>query len=771
MVLLEREGVLAQLREMLLPARRGRGRIALVIGEAGIGKTSLVESFCAAAPTGTRLLWGTCDPIRPPRPFTPIVDIAAHVGGDMRRALDAGDRDGVLDAFLYDLRRRNGPASVVVLDDLHWADDATLDVLQVLGRRVARLPVLLIGTYREHDVGADHPLRLTLGDVPSTVVTEIRLPPLSLAAVERLGGGLAGAKAVHDATGGNPFFVSEVLAGGWTGTEPVPTTVRDAVLTRVQRLGMDAQRAARAAAVLGPAIPIPVVLDVAGVGRGSIDECVAHALLFLHDGTVSFRHELARLAVVDSLTPAEASALHRRCLDALRVAAPVDWPRLARHAVAAGDGPAILELAPAAGRAAANLGAHREAATFFGAALGRADAMTARDHADVLELHAHELSLIDDVLNAVTAQRRALAVWRSTGERVREGHCLTELSGLLWLAGDGEAALSTAQAAVDLLRTEGPGSPELAWACAVLAQRMLVAGGDDSDTVATASLAVELADHAGNERVVVHALTTLAVARIFLGEAGGWTQLEEAVARARSAGLPEATARAMINLVETARDFRRLDVAERYLADATSYLEEHDLDLFDHILRSRVAALELDAGRWDAALADSDFLLSLEGIANPIRVRALTIRGLVRARRGERTAWPDLDEALSLTKAEPQDLMPLRAARAEACWLAGDDAQAREEAARGLALGGRELLPWWWSELAFWGCRAGADGPLPHPDERPLWLHATGRPADAAAAWAAIGAPYQEALARSDTRDEADLRLALRTFNGLGARA
>jgi tetratricopeptide (TPR) repeat protein len=475
-------------------------------------------------------------------------------------------------------------------------------------------------------------------------VTEIRLPPLSLAAVERLGGGLAGAKAVHDATGGNPFFVSEVLAGGWTGTEPVPTTVRDAVLTRVQRLGMDAQRAARAAAVLGPAIPIPVVLDVAGVGRGSIDECVAHALLFLHDGTVSFRHELARLAVVDSLTPAEASALHRRCLDALRVAAPVDWPRLARHAVAAGDGPAILELAPAAGRAAANLGAHREAATFFGAALGRADAMTARDHADVLELHAHELSLIDDVLNAVTAQRRALAVWRSTGERVREGHCLTELSGLLWLAGDGEAALSTAQAAVDLLRTEGPGSPELAWACAVLAQRMLVAGGDDSDTVATASLAVELADHAGNERVVVHALTTLAVARIFLGEAGGWTQLEEAVARARSAGLPEATARAMINLVETARDFRRLDVAERYLADATSYLEEHDLDLFDHILRSRVAALELDAGRWDAALADSDFLLSLEGIANPIRVRALTIRGLVRARRGERTAWPDLDE-------------------------------------------------------------------------------------------------------------------------------
>jgi DNA-binding CsgD family transcriptional regulator len=192
--------------------------------------------------------------------------------------------------------------------------------------------------------------------------------------------------------------------------------------------------------------------------------------------------------------------------------------------------------------------------------------------------------------------------------------------------------------------------------------------------------------------------------------------------------------------------------------------------LYDHILRSRVAALELDAGRWDAAMTHVDVLLEREGIANPLRVRALTIRGLIRARRGMPGAWADLDEALSRTEGEPQDDIPLRAARAEAAWLDGDDARARAEAARGLELGGRELLPWWWSELAFWGWRAGADAPMPHPEERALWLHATGRPADAAAAWAAIGAPYQEALALSDTGAEPDLRRALRTFNGLGAR-
>jgi predicted ATPase len=578
MVLLERDAPLSQLREMLVEARRGRGRVALVIGEAGIGKTSLVDAFCAAAPPSTRILWGTCDPIRPPRPFTPLADIADRVGGDLRRALAAGGRDGVLDAMLFELRRRDTATTVIVFDDLHWADDATLDLLQAIGRRVARLPLLLIGTYRDHDVAVDHPLRLTFGDIPAMVISEIRLPPLSMAAVERLGRGKVDARAVHEATGGNAFFVSEVLAGGWRGVEPVPTTVRDAVLTRLARLGSDAQRAARAAAVLGPGTAIATVLDVAQVGREAIDECVAHALLVLRDGTVSFRHELARLAVVDALPREECARLHRSALHALRAPPPVDWPRLARHAIAAGDRAAILELAPTAGRAAAGLGAHREAGAFFGAALDHAEGMTPTEHADMLERYAHELSLTDDVVRAVPAQRRALAIWRSVGDRVREGGCLTELSGLLWLAGEGEEAMSMAQEAVDLLTSAASGSPELAWATAVLAQRRLIAGGDDRATLASANVAVDLAERLGYERVAVHALTTAAVARIFLGEPVGWTLLEEAVERSRAASLPEETARAMINLVETARDFRRFDLAERYIADATGYLEDHDLD-------------------------------------------------------------------------------------------------------------------------------------------------------------------------------------------------
>src|SRR5262245_14367711 len=188
MPLLERDAELGLLTSLLGDARRGHGGVALVVGEAGIGKTTLVEAFCSRAPRATRILWGTSDPVVPARPFTPIVDIAQVVGGELRTALASGDRDRVIEAVLDVLRRPDAPPTVVVLDDLHWADEATLDLFRVVGRRVGRLSALVVGTYRDHEVGPEHPLRVALGDLPTTAVTEVRLAPLSVAGVSRLAG-------------------------------------------------------------------------------------------------------------------------------------------------------------------------------------------------------------------------------------------------------------------------------------------------------------------------------------------------------------------------------------------------------------------------------------------------------------------------------------------------------------------------------------------------------------------------------------------------------
>ena len=187
MTLYERAELLEQLAGLQRDAHRRSGRLALVSGEAGIGKTSLVEAFCEAH-ARTRVIRGSCDAITPPRAFAPLVDIADTLGGPLARALSLSDRDGVLESFLATLRRHDRPTTIV-LEDLHWADDATLDLVRVLGRRLRGLTVFIIGTYRDDEVAPDHPLRLALGDLPAGVVTEIQVPPLSTSAYRAHGAG------------------------------------------------------------------------------------------------------------------------------------------------------------------------------------------------------------------------------------------------------------------------------------------------------------------------------------------------------------------------------------------------------------------------------------------------------------------------------------------------------------------------------------------------------------------------------------------------------
>jgi DNA-binding CsgD family transcriptional regulator len=770
MALLERETYLAGLGRQLVAARHGRGSLAVVLGEAGIGKTSLVEEFCASAPQPVRILWGMCDPLVPPRPFAPIVDIAERVGGELRAALVEGHRDAVIDAALRTLiSPRSDVPTIVVLDDLHWVDQATLDLIRVIARRIARLPALLIGTFRDDEVGPGHPLRLAIAEVPRGSTVEVRLPPLSEDAVARLAGDRrSGARAIHALTGGNPFFVTEILAGA-PSDDGVPTSVRSAVLARVDRVSPAARSVLRAASVLGPACDQAVLLRIAGEQRGALDECRSVQLLEERAGAVSFRHELARRAVLGAIPADQERTLHQAALAALTDSGSTDAAQLARHAIGADDPAAVLVHAVAAAERAVTLGSHREAAAFFERALRHASGLEDPRRADLLDAYAREASRIDEAVAALEAQREAVTIWHRAGDLVREACGMIDLSGYLWLAGQVDAAISTATEAADRLEQTAPESPDLARALAVAAQRTLVSGRDDPHGLQQADRAFELAERLGDERTAVHALTTRSVLRIFLGDGSGWVGLESAVARSEAAGLPEETARALINLVEAARDMRRLRLADRYLAEAAAFLEERELDLFSHLLASRMAGLALDTGSWDLAALHARDLLEQPRVANPARVRALTVSGQIRARRGEPGAWSLLDEALPLAGSEYQDLVPLRVARAEAAWLEGDLDRCRAEAARGLALGGREISPWWWSEMAFWGWMAGAEGPLPARSELPFWLQVIGEPRAAAAAWLEVGSPYYAATAFVSAGGEEDLRQALRIFNDLGA--
>src|ERR1700676_2528268 len=231
MELLERERCLSDLAKWLHAAAERGGCIALVAGEAGIGKTTLVQEF-SKQQSETRVLWGACDALLTPRPLAPLHDIARQTKGVLLTAVNSGaNRDAIFTTALDELERAN---ALVVFEDMHWADEATLDLLKYLGRRIHRTHTMLAVTYRDDEVGPQHPLRFVIGDLPRASTHRMTLSPLSEPAVEQLAK-RAGrpSRDLHTITGGNPLFVTEVLAAV---ADTVPATVRDAVLARAARL-------------------------------------------------------------------------------------------------------------------------------------------------------------------------------------------------------------------------------------------------------------------------------------------------------------------------------------------------------------------------------------------------------------------------------------------------------------------------------------------------------------------------------------------------------
>ena len=420
--LLERMAALDALAEFAGQARGGEGRLVLVEGEAGVGKSALLEQFTRDLPD-SRLLTGACDGMFTPRPLGPLFDIAQQADGRLRSLCRAeASREQLFDAFLTELCEP-GPLPVVVIEDVHWADEATLDLLGFLARRIREIAVLLMVTYRNDELADTHPLRIALGYLAVQRCTR-RLPlaPLSAQAVRMLsaGRGIDPAE-LYSVTGGNPFYVRAVLEAG---LGEVPGSARDVVLARAARLEPRARETLEAAALIGGTVDERLLRHV--VAGAAVAEVISSGLLAGHP-VLRFRHEIARQAIEQAVSPARRSELHARILQGLRSLGCHDDARLAFHAEEAGDGPAALEHAALAGRRARTLASHREAAGQFERALRFADGEApASIAARWIEL-ATELTTIDRWPDAETAYQRALENWRAAGDLLGEGDTLRRM--------------------------------------------------------------------------------------------------------------------------------------------------------------------------------------------------------------------------------------------------------------------------------------------------------------------------------------------------------
>lgn len=774
MKLLERDELLATLQAQLRCAAAGPGILVFVEGEAGIGKTAVLKSFAdmqrTELPVRLSMYWGACDALQTPRPLGPLYDIAAQAAGELQVALESdAERLRVFGSFLDLLSTR---PSLVLLEDLHWADEATLDLLRYIGRRIARTRSLVVGSFRSDELGPSHPLRLVLGDLATSGVQRLAPQPLSLDAVRELAGTQdVDVPELHRRTGGNPFFVTEVLAAG--GLD-VPATVRDAVLTRAARLRPSARAILDAAAVAGPRIEPWLLQDLAAAESGSVEECLATGVLRVEDGVFAFRHELARQAVLQALTPTRLLSLHRLALQALRSpAAPTaDLARLAHHAEGAGLEEAVLQFAPAAARDAAAKGAHRQAAQQFARALRHAASKPAL-RAPLLDDYASECQLSGLLDDAIDARQTAARLWRDAGNTERQAISLSRLAHALVVAGRNAAGEAAMREAVALVESH----PETAAAVATRrwAAYLRMLDRDVEDAIREGGIALAIAERLADEESVVHCLNTIGSSMIVAGRIEeGRQHLERSRAMAERLQSDFWVANALGNLGTACGEAHCFDLAEDYLRRGIEFCTERDIDYSRLYQMSWHSLVLLYRGRWTEASAVAHTVLADRRSPAIARMMALITLGRVRARRGDPAVWEALNEARELAgnTGTLQRVAPMQAARAEAAWLEGRDADAASEAALGVELAVRKRHAWFTSELLFWCWQGNGLMPVELPEfcaQHPFALEAAGRWQEAVAAWRALGCPFETARALTEG-DEAAQREALAMFESLGAR-
>ncbi len=767
MELLERAQETTELKRALEAALRHSGQLVFVSGEAGIGKSVLVGDFCDHHAGAVRIWRGACDALFTPRPLGPLLDVASAAGGTLADLAGQGVRPyQVAEA----LRKELSPVpTILVLEDLHWADEATLDVVSILSRRMDGVPALVVATYRDDELGPGHPLRMVVGELATNpAVGRIRLQSLSLAGVSAMAGtGSFDVESLYRRTNGNPFFVTEVLAAP---SEAIPLNVRDAVIARVSRLDAGARALLDSVAVVPLGCEYWLLERVTEAEIDHLDTCLASGVLVADTSRVRFRHELARLTIEQELLPSRSLRLHQRTLEALRAAPAPDPARLVHHAVAASDAAAVARYAPEAGARAAALGAHREAAAHYQHAIHFTDRGLTEVVGDLYDRRAYACYLSGDFPAALDAQRQAVDHHRRAGDKLRLGQAARLLSLLLRYEGDLTQAWAVGHEALSLLRTV-PDSHELALAYCNLSH-LATAAEDGDQARALATEAVRLAHDLQDTEATIYAAINVGSVEFIEGRLDAVEHLQDTLRLALDHGFEEHAGRAYVNLTWWSPRRRTYARVDEFYDPGLRYTRERGLDLWHSYLLAYRARAQLDRGRWDEALGLTTTILRHARTSPVPKIVALSMLGLLRARRGESGVWEPLDEAWALASptGELQRMEPAALARAEAYWLENRNQEVLDATSATLEVARSRQADWVVGEMLLWRNRAGALGDTLTDVCEPFGSELRGDWNAAAAQWQALDAPYEAAIALSHADDEGALREGLASLQHLGAK-
>ena len=760
-MLLEREAELHELDGLLAGLDSSGGSVVLIRGEAGIGKSALVHRFIETHRSDTYVHYGTCDDLLIPQALGPFWDIAREEPS-LREPLERGDRPGLLNVVLGLLSRHERPA-ILVIEDTHWADEASLDAIRYVGRRIARTNALLVLTYRDGELDYDHPLRGVIGDIPARSVARIQLAGLTLAAVSQIVGASALDPAeVFSSTDGNPLLVTEMAS---SADEAVPASLQETLVARVQKLSIESQDALKTLALLPEPIPVVDALRIAGVTAPRLDECEQRGLLDQQAEMVAFRHELIRRTIESTLTASERRSKAQATLEGL---SDRTHPALLVHcAVEANDVDRLLDLGPRSARYAAAAGGHRQAVRDFREIGPHLDRIDADELGSILDDWAYEEFVVDDTHEAIRLGTLARDHYRQGGDRTAESRALASLAHYHETAGDRDGAEVFAREAVDVLGSH-PASSDLAKALEVNAYLQMMAGN--------ATAALELVDRtlaAGgadiDENTHVRVLNHKGVSINVSDYPSGLVSVDEARERAEAAELWYEEGRALTLNAWACAEWRDLQLASAYVQRAITSAERHDvrtIEVYAKAIYSRV--LEL-SGDWDEA---ADIARGLLDAANIARMVALPIVGAIESRKGRSSAGEVIACGWEMASAtdEVHRLAPAAIAAAEHTWLTGKQVTTMADLQRVMVAGIELGFRWTTGRIASWLWELGELSDAPEGIAEPYDALIGGDPARAATEFGSRGMPYERALALMHGSEPERLE-ALEAFETLGASA
>ncbi len=759
--LLERDDPLDALRQAMVDAEHSSGRAILVSGEPGIGKTALVTHFASLEASHARVLIGICDNLITKRPLSAFRDITQQISQAPFETADSPQGFGdFVDLLIQNLRMASRP-TLMIIEDAHWADEATVDVLTVLARRISGLPVVLIITLRPGELDAEHPLSIALDSMQRTPMRHVELAPLSRKAVEQLAGPQT--EHIFHLSGGNPFFVTELLVHG---TDPAPPSLANVVLSRTIRLGKCSRELLELVSVVPGRLAIAVVERLHPEWDDALEAAQRAQLLNSDADYVWFRHELTRNAIHDSISPRRRRKLHKQLLADLLAqdAEPAD---VVHHAEAAGAKDIVAEYALIAARQAARVSSNREALEHYRRAAdfaeGRLDPGTRADLSEELAQTALLTGHLDVALDAIT---NAIEFADQLDDTVQHGRCKTLRSRLHWFLGNGAHAWDDAQSSIRRLKTvDAP--VQLAAAYAQAAELSMLT----SNTTRTQYYGQSALALAGNDSCTrLQALSALGMMRLQL-DVNDVSVVRQAIQAATDAGQPQATISLLlkghINLL-----WCRPEVVSKLIARGLPIAREHQYDALTTLFERLSAWLAARRGDFETAMQLTQLPTGRRNSVRNGRLIAHTVQAEVALRRGD----PDASDQLQNLGVEVDRtgelcrIEPVLELQIEQALLTGEPPPV-ERIQEAVDRVGQEALRQGCGAARFaaWAQLCGIDVPFSGDAPAPHRYMLVGDWRKAAEAFGSIGWDYDQALMLSLVDDGEALNEAMLIARWLGA--